>query len=96
MSKARASHGIRASGQDVHELVRSGIRERTTQTQQAGEGTSDAQGGLTIEAVEGRQVSVRARIVARGGGASDEVRIAGESGDSAVTLKLSQTGQLPR
>ena len=64
--------------------------------QEAGEVTTDAQGRFTIEAVGGRQVSVRARIVARGGGASDEVRIAGDSGDGSVTLTLSQTEQLPR
>jgi hypothetical protein len=51
---------------------------------------------FTIEAIEGRHVSVRARIVARSGGASDEVRIAGDSGGGAVTLILSQTEQLPR
>ena len=64
--------------------------------QEVGRTSTDAQGRFTIEAVAGRQVSVRARIVARGGGTSDEVRIAGDSGDSAVTLTLSQTALLPR
>jgi hypothetical protein len=86
---------LNASGQPVQGAMVSLI-DVEFPNQEAGEATSDAQGRFTIEAVEGRQVSVRARIVARGGGASDEVRIAGESGDSAVTLTLSQTGQLSR
>jgi hypothetical protein len=86
---------LNASGQPA-QGVRVSLFDVEFPNQGAGEATSDAQGRFTIEAVAGRQVSVRARSVARGGGAADEVRIAGDSGDAAVTLTLSQSEQLPR
>jgi hypothetical protein len=86
---------LNAGGQPV-QGVRVSLIDIEFPNQEAGEATSDAQGHFAIKAVAGRQVSVRARIVARGGGASDEVRIDGDSGDSEVTLTLSQTEQLPR
>ena len=86
---------LNASGQPVQGATVSLI-DVEFPNQEAGDATTDAQGRFTIEAVGGRQVSVRARIVARGGGASDEVRVAGDSGDGAVTLILSQTEQRPR
>lgn len=86
---------LNASGQPVQGATVSLI-DVEFPNQQAGETTSDPQGRFTIEAVAGRQISVRARSVARSGGASDEVRIAGDSGDGAVTLILSPTEQRPR
>ena len=86
---------LSASGQPV-QGARVSIIDVEFPNQEAGEATSDAEGRFAIEAVDGRQVSVRARLIARGGSASDEVRIAGDSGDGVVTLILSQTEQLPR